>query len=319
MIIIGAGLSGLIAGSMLRGSSIFDHAPGLPNNHSALLRFRSSVVGDAVGVPFRRVDVMKSVQPWRNPVADAISYSLKSTGHASLRSILSVSGEVDARYIAPNDLIQRLARQISPEDFRWNADAERVIRDRKGLPIISTIPMPALMDILDYPELRPRFNYVSGATITYDLPEEFDVCATVYFPDPEIPCYRASITERRLIIEFSNETESFMELNLPENREQLLSMSNAAIYFLGIQDKVDILDFRARAKFKPMKYAKITRADEQMRKRFILWATEAHNIYSLGRFATWRPGLLLDDVVNDVRVIQSIAGGDNSPKYEARK
>jgi hypothetical protein len=37
-----------------------------------------------------------------------------------------------------------------------------------------------------------------------------------------------------------------------------------------------------------------------------MWATEKFNIYSLGRFATWKPGLLLDDIVGDVNVIRRL-------------
>ncbi len=48
----------------------------------------------------------------------------------------------------------------------------------------------------------------------------------------------------------------------------------------------------------------------------MMWATDNFNIYSLGRFATWRPGLLLDDLVNDIRVIQKIADHGN---YDHRK
>jgi hypothetical protein len=53
-------------------------------------------------------------------------------------------------------------------------------------------------------------------------------------------------------------------------------------------------------------YAKIVSISDRARKKFMVWATDNHNVYSLGRFATWRPGLLMDDVVNDVRVIQSL-------------
>ncbi|NDG64822.1 MAG: hypothetical protein EBY29_15370, partial [Planctomycetes bacterium] len=53
-------------------------------------------------------------------------------------------------------------------------------------------------------------------------------------------------------------------------------------------------------------YSKILPIDEGERRKFIVWATDQHGIYSLGRFATWRPGLLMDDVVNDVRVIRKI-------------
>ena len=47
----------------------------------------------------------------------------------------------------------------------------------------------------------------------------------------------------------------------------------------------------------------LSRIDEELRKDFIYWATDKHNIFSLGRFATWRPGLLLDDLVKDIRLI----------------
>jgi hypothetical protein len=67
---------------------------------------------------------------------------------------------------------------------------------------------------------------------------------------------------------------------------------------------------------KPVQYAKVLPIDDRERKRFIMWASENHNIYSLGRFATWRPGLLMDDLVHDVRVIQRIAREGN---YEHKK
>jgi hypothetical protein len=51
------------------------------------------------------------------------------------------------------------------------------------------------------------------------------------------------------------------------------------------------------------KYAKILPIPEQVRRDFMHWATVNHHIYSLGRFATWRPGLMLDDLVNDIRLI----------------
>ena len=57
---------------------------------------------------------------------------------------------------------------------------------------------------------------------------------------------------------------------------------------------------------KKQTYAKILPIDEQERRAFIMWASQEFGIYSLGRFATWRPGLLMDDVVNDVRVIQRL-------------
>jgi len=65
------------------------------------------------------------------------------------------------------------------------------------------------------------------------------------------------------------------------------------------------------------KYAKILPVSDNERKRFMIWATEQFNIFSLGRFATWRPGLLLDDLVNDIRIIHRLAKGETA--YDAKK
>ena len=60
MIIIGAGQAGLLAARSLalHNPTIIEQQDELPNNHSALLRFRSSIVGDSVGIPFQKVRVL---------------------------------------------------------------------------------------------------------------------------------------------------------------------------------------------------------------------------------------------------------------------
>jgi hypothetical protein len=67
----------------------------------------------------------------------------------------------------------------------------------------------------------------------------------------------------------------------------------------------------------PQKYAKITPIDDDERKSFMHWATVTHNVYSLGRFATWRPNLLLDDLINDIRKIDKWIGSTN--KYDTAR
>ena len=60
--IIGAGMAGLLAGSMFRGQAqIYESAPSLPNNHHALLRFRSDGISNHLNIPFQAVDVVKIV------------------------------------------------------------------------------------------------------------------------------------------------------------------------------------------------------------------------------------------------------------------
>ena len=50
-------------------------------------------------------------------------------------------------------------------------------------------------------------------------------------------------------------------------------------------------------------YGKILPIDDRLRKQFIYEMTTKYNIYSVGRFATWRQ-ILLDDVVEDVQHVE---------------
>jgi len=270
MIVVGAGLSGLIASAMMRDQvvGIYDKQESLPNNHSALLRFKTSVVGDAVGIPFRKVKILKSQQPWKNPVADAIMYSKKATGGVRLRSSITATGEVEERYIAPVDLINQLGK-MSEHKMHFKAGFDIALNDARNaeLPLLSTIPMPTLMDLLGY-ENKPNFKFLEGFTINCKLPEEFDICATVYYPDPNISCYRASITERNLILEFNmimhEETE-----NLPLG-EWAVVLIKEAIEGLGISQQIDIEYILSMGKAKRSMYNKIVPIDNEKRKRFFI-------------------------------------------------
>ena len=83
MRIIGAGMAGLLAAAMLRGETkqVIEANSRIPNNHHSVLRFRSSIVGDVLGIPFKKVSVMRAVETWKSPIADAISYSLRRAVH----------------------------------------------------------------------------------------------------------------------------------------------------------------------------------------------------------------------------------------------
>lgn len=308
-IIVGAGLSGLIAASMLRTEirEVWEAQSGLPNNHHALLRFKSSLVGDACGIPFRQVDVMKTTDKWRNPVADAISYSLKCTDTATLRSSTTASGQVEKRYIAPSDLITKLYDQVSYKVY-FNRDFSiSDVEFAEGEAIISTIPMKFLMEILQYKNI-PDFGFVEGTTLNFKLPPNYDICTTVYLPDPKDIPYRVSIAERELIIECTGEVYFTAEID---------ACIQSACRCLGIEYLYE--EIRSGYNSHKQKYSKITKIDESIRRDFITWASRVHGVYSLGRFATWRPGLLLDDIVQDVRIIQRMINGDNTQSYDTAK
>lgn len=308
--IIGAGLAGLLAGNMLRHrSKIFEKQEKLPNNHRALLRFRTGIFGTAIGIPFKKVRMIKAVFGNNyNPIKNELNYSMKTTGELRTDRSLPVGVVKEDRFIAPSDLIQQMA---SVCDIKFASD-NIFEKDLLGTvisndePVISTIPMPDLMKLLDYPnQKKVNFKYLSGSVVTATV-DNCDAYATYYFPDMQFPIYRASLTGNRFIIETTD--------NLLSDPYQQ-SAEYAATYYgkcFGLSSSQ-----LSNIQYHQMRYAKILPIDDDIRKDFMHWATINFNIYSLGRFATWRPGLLLDDLVNDVSLISSwvMKGG----KYNAAK
>ena len=314
MIIIGAGMAGLLAGGMIRDEpvTIHERTPSLPNNHSAVLRFRSSIVGDTLGIEFKKVKMMKAVAPWRNPVADSLSYSQKTNGTATLRSVMTADGSVAERFIAPENLIQLMADRVNG-DIWYGSDFHPLKADPEET-IISTIPMPALMKALNYANI-PEFRYVPGFNINCRL-EHADAYVSLYVPNPGYSFNRVSLTGNKLTIEFAmpHDSAATVDQLLSQYEGQsvdvLYTFIDDALKLLGIEDMEynDVV-------MKKQPYAKILPIDEGERRRFIVWASDTYNIYSLGRFATWRPGLLMDDVVDDVRKIRRIM---KHGSYESR-
>jgi NAD(P)-binding Rossmann-like domain len=284
--IIGAGMSGLLAANILRRHriTVLEKHKTLPNNHHAVLRFKTPEIGNILGVPFKKVNMIKTHVTFRNLVADSLSYSKKCTGkYLSDRSIIAGTVQ-EERYIAPPNLVEQMAENVL---VSCNTEWTPRIHAQIPVPVISTIPMPILMDILGYDNGHNiSFDYKPGIVFTGTI-LNCDAYVSLLFPGPELYS-RATITGNHLMIEFPGMTE------IPENIDLLYAYSH-----LGLDDVV-VLD----GKYKKQQYFKITEIDESERKKFMRWATVTHGIYSLGRYATWRPKLLLDDLVQDVRKIE---------------
>jgi hypothetical protein len=293
--IVGAGLAGLLAASILarRGEKVVvvEAQDELPNNHSALLRFRTPLVGETVGIPFRRVKVVKYALPWRNPVADALAYAEKNLGEYRSDRSAGLAPEIVDRWIAPPDLVARMYNVAvnSRVSFVFGTKYEF----GPAWPVISTMPMPALMDALYYDGPRPEFSYVSGVNVRAKI-EGCDAYVSIAVPDPALPFSRVSITGDELIIEIPRITEltTFAKHACVESAVELLG--------IGI-DRISSVTVSLQT------YSKIAPIDDQARQTFIFWAsTIQRRSFSLGRFATWRPGLLMDDLINDVHVIERL-------------
>jgi hypothetical protein len=158
--------------------------------------------------------------------------------------------------------------------------------------------MPALMQLLEFPD-QPQFTHHGGRNVHARI-ADCDAYVSLTVPDPINPISRISVTGDELIVEC-------VESN-PEWPLHVIINSAAAL--LGIPQKKfqDITEVQQH-------YAKIAPIDNELRKAFMFWATDKFGIFSLGRFATWRPGLLLDDLVTDV---QKISGWINNRYDMAR-
>lgn len=296
MLIIGAGLGGLIAATQFRHSAILEKEQRPKQTHKALLRFRSDDVAKATGIEFKRVRVHKAVFDGEQlkssaSIKDLNLYSYKVAGRYSARSISNL--DPCDRWIAPDDLYDRLL-EMADDRIRFGVDATSLFSGRTGAsePIISTIPLFETANVLsDSPVAFEPFKS-SAITVARFHIDNCDVYQTVYCTSAS-PVYRFSITGDTAILEASSAHHWTDE---PSRFLELIGINPSRI----IADSWTIVEQR---------FGKISPIDENCRRAAILRLTSEKGIYSLGRFATWR-NILLDDLVGDCARIRSmIANG----------
>jgi hypothetical protein len=303
MKIYGAGISGLLAGTIFQTADIFEAAPPKTEQHKALLRFRTSSVGDAVGIDFRKVTVHKGLWHEGRFVAPDIRmanwYSLKVIGRLASRSVWNLD-QAD-RYVAPEDFVSLLIERCNRR-IHWNHKLTREeVLEEKG-PVVSTLPMDVMVGFManelesSFIQSAPCFTHQPIKVTRWAVPNA-DVFQTVYYPSPDTSLYRASMTGDTLIAEFVDDgtlvpclDELFESFGIRQNDVHKIETSK-------------------------QRYGKIVSVDEAWRKQFIFWLTHYQNIFSLGRYGTWR-NILLDDVIHDVTVLKKII---NSSSYERMK
>jgi len=286
MIIIGAGLAGCMAALLIPGSKIYELGPE-KKTHQALLRFRSSQIGDALGIQFKEVKVYKGI--WHNdqsvpltPRAIAL-YSRKVSDTISYRSITNL--DTVTRYIAPDDFHDMLKQQLNGR-LRYNISPNAVIDG----PAISTLPIFVNAKKFLGMDIETRTQHSSIYVTSFRVPD-CDVYMTYYYTDPTTPVYRASITGNKLII------ESTFPISIDDINTVKRSFGMSGLVLDKIEDNFE------------QKNGKIVPMDETTRREIVAQLTIKEGIYSLGRFATWR-NLLMDDVYHDVSVIKRLMNQD---------
>lgn len=291
--IVGAGLSGLIAAHAWPGAPVYERDNEPTEHHKALLRFRSGSVAALTGIEFQKVTVRKAIYAdgFRAPtISYANAYSAKVIGRVTNdRSIWNL--EPVERWIAPDDFYMQLVTNVGAR-IHWGtafdiADAVTHAENR----IISTIPLPATMAALGEEFGGGEFRSAPITVRRYRV-RDCDVYQTVYFPEPDLPIYRASITGSTLIAESVGE---------PLRIEAEAARLERVFGITGLTTPIE----SAR-----QRYGKIAPIDAAARRALLYRLTSRYHVYSLGRFATWR-NVLLDDLVHDIAVIKKLLIGDN--------
>jgi hypothetical protein len=294
-IIIGAGLAGLISACKFKDAYIIE-AGQRAEQHKALLRFRDESVSKLTDIPFKRVRVQKSIYyqgQHHKPRIDLCNmYSMKVTGRYSDRSIWNL--DAVERHVAPDNFYDILSDRHAAR-IEYGQKITSIQRGQSDTAYISTMPMQAMMaacglqcDLLDF-ERSP----IKVLRATLETP--CDVHQTIYFPGDETPIYRASITGDKLIIEFV-EFKTQLPLKIVGDA---FGMKNMEVVDINVVDQ---------------KYGKIIPLERERREAILYELTRDYNVFSIGRFATWR-NILLDDVVKDLDRVERLMGSSSYARF----
>lgn len=305
MIILGAGMAGCITSIVNPNASIVEASKKHINNHGAVLRFRTDSISKITGIPFKEVTVYKSI--WYNngfhPLTPKMSnlYSQKVLGAILGRSINKL--DTVTRYIAPSNFHELLIDQCKNK-IQYSAKVNKITKShitlndlsipRNGESIVSTMPIVNLSKAISVPVETYEiinFNFKEIYTTRIHI-SDCDVCQTIYYPDQNTSTYRATLTGSDLIIE-----------SMKKITNSDVDMVFESFGIIGPHK------FQTLNNSHNQKYGKIQEINEQARRNFILRATLEFNIYSLGRFATWR-NILLDDVLFDIYMINKLIHSD---------
>jgi len=305
--IIGAGISGLIAeGAFAKDPdneiTIFDHkkTSHALSGHKAVMRLRNDKIKNFIDCKLKKIAVYKAVYH-EGKIYDKPNillnnlYSLKAYGSLGERSLLSL-GRVE-RY---------LIGSFNKQSLITKAEVKRIDKrlDRKGALVlsgdnfqfpenffdydicISTMPMPLLLRAIDG-SYNVEFKYIPIYVNTALLKIKSDVHQTLYFTnrDKSVP-YRVTIEGDQIIAE-SIEPITGTEFNKCLNA-------------FGLSwDHIDSMSFTGHEQ----KMGKLSPIDDDVRRKIMMDLTDKYNIYSFGRFATWR-SLRIDQTLEDIEKIK---------------
>lgn len=319
--IVGAGLSGLLSAYYfsIKGYdvTVIEKKKKIENSHQAILRFRKDPVDIWSGISFpievEKVTIMKNVyhlSELKNECSILMNnqYSLKVTGELGRRSITNLADE--ERWVPSNpDFYYKLLNSLRMMgvEFKTGVGFKKVMAS-KEVPTILTIPLPAIIKEFYGNEVeRQDWSHKGIATWTADLKHKANIHQTIYFPESYQQTYRSSIVKDKIIAE------------LPEVLHDSNGQPIIPANIRGQLEHAFGVRLSKESEFSENPLGKLVNIEPEYRKHILARITKDHNCYMLGRFACWREGVMVPDVMKDIMRISRWIEAKDMTAYDRLK
>lgn len=330
--ILGAGWAGMIAAEFWPTAAIYERDPyaaTLTGTTGAFIRCREPNVAVILQAPSRMVmsnravadsawNTHRDVQP-----RDAALYARSVTpgGALAARSIqrCALSGcdnsNTERYLLLPEDLV--VARRRAGRRVHYgvaHAAVEEVLRGATpDAPVVSTLPIELTLSIIgsDFAvPPRPELPVTQQGFVleTNLLRCDLDFCWTVYVPCSSTGIVRITIAGGRAVVEIMSN-----ERTAESNKGVIEAEAAQALFQLFDVHSSDIVQW---CWHRTTKFAAVP--------EYVAWAREVvyrlsveRGIYSLGRAATGRRGVMVDDLPQDCRVITKLLRARSARDYKS--
>lgn len=291
-IIVGAGWAGMIAAERWSEARIYEIRS--PSECSAnFIRMRADSLANALKLPATKVTAYSCVLSidgdsfsYRDQAtpADMINYSRKVIGVLSARSIMSTGRHT--RWVVGADALLEL-RHRHRSRIKYNAVLAPSHWADPSIQIINTAPLECAADALEI----PLSHGVAAHTVTLIrapvLGADSSLSVTLYVPSPDTPVSRITLSEGWLVLELTHPVPS---------TASVIELARASLglhpHELGEPQSIT----------QPSKLA-----PQSEEARAVIYAMSInHNVWSLGRHATARPGVLIEHLPHDCDVISRL-------------
>jgi hypothetical protein len=308
--IFGAGLSGVFAANYFssKGYSVelFDKKKEseFGEINAGVFRLKSRNTEHYLGWELKKISIKKAYI-YNDKICNIPDlkmnnlYSIKLFGELQERSILAKESTW-IRYLPTTKA--RINPSVKKVGY-FNVSERWYAQGQKSCDYwISTIPMDYMVDYLYKGDIKDiKFTKESTHKYSFGINIKSEVNQTFYVITASNPIYRITIQFNQLIV------ESMRDVGI-DDIKSLLCVIGLESEFVDLEVPKVVMS----------PYGKISPIDEDIRRRIIMKLTNDYKIFSFGRYAVWKPKLMIDDLLEDAEKInRQIKIGDTRRIYES--